>query len=117
MSTITTKLPQGELHWWRLRLVPDERTGAIAFVEYDDVNNPTWVRHTIYDGCEGELEQPLQVAMEQVFHRHYLYVLAYRKPSDADWVRLEPVVIPPPYDFDRGRDDREITLRPSGRSF
>lgn len=104
MSTLTIKLPQGQLRWWRLRLPKNER-GEVAQVSLSSAvpglpeggpTDATEAVYEFYDGCEGELRGVVSTLLVQNFATHYLFVLAYEQPSDSPkWEPREFVALYP----------------------
>jgi hypothetical protein len=118
MSTLTIALPQPQLQWWKLRLRPNE-DGQLMRITANgtlpgmvgDLPSATEAVYEIFDGCEGELRGVVSSVQEGGFGRYILYVLAYGKPSDADWEPLEKVALYPreaePSDFIRDEWSRQ----------
>lgn len=99
MSTLTVKLPQGQLRWWKMRLPSNEnghflecRTNATDEV----LSDATEAVYEIFDGDEGEMRGVVSIFMEQFCGKTDLWVLAYGKPSDSDkWVAFDSVMLYP----------------------
>jgi hypothetical protein len=105
VSTITVKLPQGKLRWWKMRL-PSNEHGHIMMTNMPDVDpeaaergdfsSATKVVYEIFDGCEGELREVVSTMMSRRGLSTVLYALAYEKPSDSQlWEPLEYVALCP----------------------